>query len=289
MSGDFRIYNFEDRDSWPKNEIGIYGLYNIDDGKIIVGQTRNKYGFYGRWSNYYDKLKAGKYENPYLQNSFSKNYNGKNFKFIILEICDRNILNQREIYWSKYFNSLDRKNGWNIKEPGINGKHSQETRDKLKTFRKKLGLWKGSKNPMFGSQRTGNKNPFYNKKHDLITRKRLSELAKNRKGNGPMLGKHHTVETRKKLSELRIGSKQSKESIQKMLNTRKSRGIDELLSKKKSISVIQLDINGEIIKIWDSGKKASQSLNIDASSISRCCKHKQKVSGGFQWRFASCT
>lgn len=52
-------------------------------------------------------------------------------------------------------------------------------------------------------------------------------------------------------------------------------------SKKKPI--IQLDLNGNIIKYWDSAKVAANSLNITACHITRAIKGKRKSHGGYCW------
>ena len=41
----------------------------------------------------------------------------------------------------------------------------------------------------------------------------------------------------------------------------------------------------EPIKIWDSMHDVERELGIDPSSISRCCKGKQKSAGGYIWRY----
>lgn len=50
--------------------------------------------------------------------------------------------------------------------------------------------------------------------------------------------------------------------------------------------VIQLDKENNIIKIWNSIKEASISLNIAFGSISRVCNGLHKTCGGYGWRYA---
>lgn len=49
--------------------------------------------------------------------------------------------------------------------------------------------------------------------------------------------------------------------------------------------VNQLDLNGNLIKIWDSAIVASKELNISRGSIGAVCKGKRKTIGGFRWEF----
>ena len=59
----------------------------------------------------------------------------------------------------------------------------------------------------------------------------------------------------------------------------------ETLSKMKKIPVVQI-YNEKIIKIWDSAKKAGEFLKLDPGNITKCCKGKRKLIGGFRWEYA---
>jgi hypothetical protein len=52
-------------------------------------------------------------------------------------------------------------------------------------------------------------------------------------------------------------------------------------------SVIQLNINGEIIKIYESITNASIELKLQNSHISSCCKGKRQTTGGFKFMYLS--
>lgn len=49
--------------------------------------------------------------------------------------------------------------------------------------------------------------------------------------------------------------------------------------------MVQLNMAGEIIKIWDSSSHAAKELNLNSSGISRTCNGKNKKCGGFKWKF----
>lgn len=49
--------------------------------------------------------------------------------------------------------------------------------------------------------------------------------------------------------------------------------------------VVQFDSYGNIIKEYENSGEASELLNIDRSSINRCCNGKRKTAGGFCWKF----
>lgn len=49
--------------------------------------------------------------------------------------------------------------------------------------------------------------------------------------------------------------------------------------------LLQLDLNGNIIKEWNTASEAASELHISASGISNCCNGKIKVYKGFIWKF----
>lgn len=51
--------------------------------------------------------------------------------------------------------------------------------------------------------------------------------------------------------------------------------------------VIQYDLQGNAIKIWESIKEASASLGICYQSISACCRNTKKTAGGYAWTYAN--
>ena len=59
--------------------------------------------------------------------------------------------------------------------------------------------------------------------------------------------------------------------------------LDERIKKIKEKRVVQLNLEGKLIKIWNSISEASKHLVILQTSISMCCSGKYKTSGGFKW------
>lgn len=56
--------------------------------------------------------------------------------------------------------------------------------------------------------------------------------------------------------------------------------IAEKLSKK----VIQLDLNDNVLKEFESMHQAERETGVSVSSISNCCNGRRKSAGGFKWR-----
>jgi group I intron endonuclease len=100
---------------------GIYCYYNKINGKRYIGQavdltrrkkdhkTRAFHIFYG--NNEYDSA---------IHRAFRK-YGYENFEYSILEECQIQELNEREIYWIQYYNSKDQ--GYNCDDGGGTSKH----------------------------------------------------------------------------------------------------------------------------------------------------------------------
>ena len=59
----------------------------------------------------------------------------------------------------------------------------------------------------------------------------------------------------------------------------------ELVGKSKSKKIVQLDINNNIIKIWDSIISIDRAKICSKATINRCLKDPSKVSNGYKWRY----
>lgn len=56
------------------------------------------------------------------------------------------------------------------------------------------------------------------------------------------------------------------------------------IAKANSKSVKQMDLNGDIIKIWPSLAEAGRN-GFHFKNISQCCLGKRKTTGGYQWSY----
>lgn len=72
----------------------------------------------------------------------------------------------------------------------------------------------------------------------------------------------------KKISHAKKGCKPSEKTIEKL--------------KKK---IVQLDLEGNIVKVWDSIKDACLEGGFNASGIGRCLKGKLNKHKGFKWKY----
>lgn len=189
---------------------GIYAIKNKMNNKMYIGQSVNvnKRKSYHLWL-----LRNNSHFNPKLQNAFNK-YGEENFEFVILEKCNKEELDDKEIEYISRYNTTN--NGYNICEGGegsLGRTLSEETKQKISnanTGRKQdevakkrkseaiKELWKTAEYRKKMKQRP--KPKPWNKGRRLTEeeKKHLSEKLK---------GRRITEEHKKKLHELYKGEK----------------------------------------------------------------------------------
>lgn len=244
-----------------KNVIYIK-LFN--DNNIYIGATTN---LQQRMKQYKSYLKTG-----------NGQYNDKLFKLMqenphttkILYQCDsyEELMELEKDLILKYRNDKNY-NVINICDGGIGSKgyHLSEE-EKLK----RSEMYKGKNNP------------FYGKSHSEEVKKIISDCNKNNKYR---LGKTHTEEAKEKIRQASTGRKHTEEAKKKISEAGKGRipsekAIQSLIQRSQK-KVVQYDLNGNKIKVWDSITEASNETG--ASNIYSCCKGIQCQSGGFMWSY----
>ena len=157
---------------------GIYCIENLINYKKYIGQSVN---IYARWKQHISELNGNKHFNDYLQKSWNK-YGEDNFKFYVIEYCDINELDDKEIYYIDFYQTLNRDTGYNLMSGGTFGrKYSQESREKMSRS-------------------------LQGHKVSNETRQKIKDNHADISGekNG-MYGKHHTEDAKRKVSEANRG------------------------------------------------------------------------------------
>ena len=108
-------------------------------------------------------------------------------------------------------------------------------------------------------------------RHSDETKKQISE--KNR-------GKKRSEETKKRMSEVMRGKPSWNKGKTFSKETRK-----KMSESSKKVSVVQYDLEGNIIKIWDSISWASKALKIGPINITRACRGDYKTAGNYKWEY----
>lgn len=196
-------------------------------------------------------------------------YGNDNFLFEIIEECNSEDLDEREIYWIKKLNTLE-PDGYNI-TPG-------------------------------GKKLFGKNNPFYKKKHTEKTRKIISEKNKgkifseeekrrrrisNLGENNPFYGKKHTKESLEKMQETKRKTCANKRTSIRMKENNPNDG--SYFSKQ--VGMFNMDY--DLIKEFPSGIKAGEYMKKigmtnaknPQNSIYDSCKNRVKSAYGYIWKY----
>ena len=252
----------------------IYLIKNKVNGKCYVGQTQKEKGFDYRYYcsgegiervyNYHKSLREhNRSYNEHLLRSIEK-YGFKAFE--VIKYLDYAFsleeLNIKEKVYIQLYNSL--KNGYNetLGGEGTEGRpHSEETRQKISEANK------------------GDNHPMYGKYHTEETKQKMSKIKKGE--NNPMHGNHHSEEVKQKIREGNKGKYLSNEAKQKISEARKGKYVGENHPRAKAVYCYELDEIRLCTKEW------AKELCLYGTSITCCCKGRQKSTGGYHFRYAT--
>lgn len=138
--------------------IGIYKITNLLTNEIYIGKgVEAEKRFVAHLKDFEHKRVQNK---KLIQNM--NEYGPTNFSFQIIELCERDQLDEREVYWIKHYNSF--KEGLNMDEGGkthkgntnATGKHwnlSQEAKDNIGAGSRKA--WTPERRKKYGESRKG--------------------------------------------------------------------------------------------------------------------------------------
>ena len=244
----------------------VYIHTNKTNNKVYIGITswepEDRWGYNG--NRYY------KQEQPIFYKAIKK-YGWDNFEHIIFaeNLTEREAKHMEilliALYKSNCCKYRNPSYGYNMTDggDGTTGRtHSEETKQKIRE--KAMGrVWSEQQKENRRELYKHLKNPFRGKSHSEEVKKIIGNKAKIRladKTNHPMYGK-----------------KQSEESINKNIQSQKT---------KKS--VVQCDEQMNFIAQYISINEASRSVGISHTNISYCCHHRPhyNTAGGYLWMFA---
>lgn len=225
---------------------GIYIITNTIDGKRYIGQSIDIK------RRFWDHRCISHEENRHLRYAMKK-YGKEAFKYEILEECEYEKLDEREIY---YIDKL--KPEYNVSYGG------QRTMKRLPDETKEI-LSKKAK-----------------KQWDNKTDEEKAEFIRKNL-TGPKIGHEVSEETREKLRMANIGKLQSKETIEKRKATfikKKANGyIQTNGDHKKKIVCVETGI------VFDSVKSAAESIGVNPSCVSANLKGRQKTVKNLHFKY----
>ena len=235
---------------------GIYKITNNLNHHFYIGQSIH---IQKRWKEHRKTFNENKMTTTVLQKAFHK-YGFENFSFEIIEECEPDKLNEREVF---YIAAL--KPEYNMNEGGT-GNKGYVVPDEIKEVLRNKGR----------------------KQWDSYDDETKKCIIKNQL-TGPRKGKHRSEETKKLLAEKtreyfrRIGG-MSEEQKQKISKAQKGklRPNDERNFKP----VMGISKNGMSV-YFPSVKYAAIVLDINKSAISHCALGHRPTAGGFSWKYCS--
>jgi group I intron endonuclease len=242
-----------------ENKYCVY-KHTSPSSKVYIGIT-NKYPPEKRW--YPDG--SGYKRQQFFWRAIQK-YGWDNFEHkILFENLTKEEACEKEIELIKMYDSTNPDKGYNCSTGGENSLAGIQWTDDMKNNRSKIYSGKG--------------NPFYGKKHSEKTKEKMS---KSKQGHEPYnKGKSPSYETLQLWSKQRKGKyfgnakpmdKESKERLSVSHNFQKK-------------TVIQLDLNKNMVAEYESISHASRVTGIGISSISKCCNKQCQSAGGYLWEF----
>ena len=249
----------------------ISGVYKIvsPSGKVYIGKSQHMQSRMNLYKNGHTK------QQPKIHRSFNK-YGFDNHTFYLLEICDIDILLERELYYKlQHIEEY----GWetalfcDLYDNG-SGPKSKETKHKIskgKTGKKHLKEHsnKGISRPNFMNEDIKQKISLSNQKpkppRSEEHNKKIGEShvgkSKGHKGRvSPMKGKNQSIESREKARLNNLG--------------------------KNNKPVLQYSKDGILIQEFDSVTEAGRALNKKTgAAIGQCAKGKYSTLYGYIWKF----
>lgn len=295
--------------------MGIYKIENLINGKVYIGQSVH---IKKRWREHIAILNFPLlqiYKRPLYQ-SFIK-YGLENFSFNIIEQCSKDLLNEREIYWIKYYNSCiywPNSNGYNLTIGGEGNTKitEQDIEDMItlweegktttqiskilgyssvtiKTYLKECcfsytieeGKERGKKQP-----RGGKEVNQYDKEGNFI--RKFSSLKEASEINNI---DYSTIKRAAK-GEIYLAKGNfyiyADENQQEALNKRYNLYKMQIKNNKNYKAVFQIDpITNKIVNQFSSCTEAAETLFYKGARryIGECCKKPEKIYKGYKWRF----
>ena len=234
---------------------GIYKITNNLNHHFYIGQSIH---VQQRWKEHQKSFKENK-RKTVLQKAFHK-YGFENFSFEVIEECEPDKLNEREMF---YIAALKPEYNMNI---GGTGNKGYKVPDETKKLLSKLGRKQWDS-------------------YDEETRRKII----SKQLTGPRKGKHRSEEVKKLLAErtrdyFRRNGGMSEEQKKKISLAHKGKlRPNDTRNFKPVVAISENGMKFYFLSIL----YASIILDIDRTSISRCLKISKYHAGGFSWKYCS--
>lgn len=262
---------------------GIYKITNKINGKVYIGQSIN---IERRWKEHI----SDKRKNSLIHLAIEK-YGEKNFNFEIIEECSQSDLNQKEQYWIKEYNSF--KNGYNLTRGGNSGFY-YDVEAIYEDYLKTQNINQTAKNVGCHFNTVRNIIRLYGINHSEMQQEKPVEkidcetLQVIQIYDSIQSAADEMKISRQAISNAATGhQKSSCGYFWRFVGDNKT--FEKQTVKKWKRKINQLDLNGNIIKTFNSASDAARSLGKDGKNgggqIITVCKGKKKTMYGYKWEY----
>lgn len=275
----------------------IYKITNKVNGKIYIGKTCRNIAI--RWREHCSK--SNQQDKYYLHNAIHK-YGKDNFIIEVIDSTeDENIINDLEKKWIKYYNSQDRKYGYNLTEGGDGNLHYsweeiRELWDKgysVKEISKIMGCYRGT----VGEALKEYENYDYKTSLQRSSAMKKEIIKYDLNGNYICSYPSITIAAKENSCSTAILSKCLKNKEYSAINflwTYKDEELPKnirIKQKRNTKGVSQYDLNGCFIKSYDTAASAARevrpegNVNSVSGTIIQVCKGKRNTAYGYKWKY----
>ena len=289
----------------------IYIAENKVNDMVYIGKT-TKTTNKRRWDHITKALK--KANNLRFHNAI-RVYGPENFEWKVMSVCDDSVLDEQEIYYIKLYKANDKKFGYNMTEGGENDskcnlgrKFSEEHKKNMSIamlHRKKISEETRKKMSISQKKRYKNDKKLQEvlKNNDILKKKvfqydiegNFIQCWESAKLAGNILRVDGSNISRACNRECKISAgfiwrheddNVTKEDLYAINKPKElSQEHKDRITAAQRKPVIQYNLQGDFMKIWEGMDMASKETGIAKSGIIRCCQGEYKKSGGFIWKY----
>lgn len=276
---------------------GIYCIENLVNSKKYIGQSVN---IHNRWNVHKAELRHNRHDNPHLQNAWNK-YGENNFNFFILEQCDYTELDDKEIFYIRYYDTYN--SGYNLTIGGQGTSRKVFTDEERKAISERLKGHAVSEETRIKMRENMlaqfNDDYFLQRYNNMMDNKKVKIKCYDKNGFLLAYDDIHSAARQLGVEATNIckvlKGKHKTAGIYTFCYEHECLSDEELKDryvKNTNIDFIQrrieqIDKNNEIVKVFDSIAECSSFYDIDNSSISKVCRGKLKTTHGMRFRYAS--